>query len=320
MLNLSDFRIKKFIGSGSFGTVYLAQLHLNNKFFAIKKIEKDILVNNRQLDNIQNEVSILSTASPCPFIVKFFSSIEAHDAIFLVMEFVRGGELFFYMKKYIRFPMSAVKFFACEILVALRYLHKRNILYRDLKPENILLNHDGHVKLTDFGFATYFNKNTYLLCGTPEYMAPEKLMGLGDSIQSDYWSLGCLIYEMVCGSPPFNSKTTDEIYGKIISEQVSFPPFVSNSCKDLIKRMLNKDKDQRLGSDGIESIMYHEFFDDIDWDDVQNMKLTPPFTPGFNQFHQNSEDCGLARIKSNAEDEHWHTRYFKKLKDNQIHN
>ena len=221
MLGQRDFDFIKIIGTGSFGKVFLAKLNGSKKYFAMKRLNKQLLKSNRQLDNIYNEAQILKEANNCPFVVKFYNLIETDVDLFLTMEYVKGGELFYYMKKFIKFPVESLMFFTCEILLSLKFMHERMIIYRDLKPENILINIDGHTKLADFGFATKMNQNTYVLCGTPEYIAPEKLLGFGDTKVTDYWSLGCLIYEMLCGYPPFYSKSTEFIYRKILSDPVT---------------------------------------------------------------------------------------------------
>jgi len=312
MLAQRDFDFLKIIGTGTFGKVFLAKLNRSSKYFAIKRMEKRLLKENRQLDNIYNEANLLEETHKCPFIVRYTNLIETENSIFLVMEYVKGGELFYYMKKYGRFPPEAVLFFSCEVLLALKFLHSKNIIYRDLKPENILINYDGHTKLADFGFATKINENVFLICGTPEYMAPEKLLGNGDTKQTDYWSFGCLIYEMVCGTPPYYNTKTDEIYKKILTEPVKFPPDVSGTIQDLLMKLLNKDRDTRLGCNGIEEIMAHPYFANINWDDIENLKSDPPFLPYLYQFQgsvsdQNTQQRKRAEYKAS----HCYRRVFR---------
>lgn len=315
MLSHRDFDFIKIIGTGSFGKVFLARLINSNKLFAIKRMDKQLLKENRQLDNIYNEAKILKETNPCAFIVKFYNLIESDSDIFLTMEYVKGGELFYYMKKYCKFPMDAVYFFCCEILVSLKFMHDRAILYRDLKPENILINSDGHTKLADFGFATKLNQNVYVLCGTPEYIAPEKLLGMGDTRETDYWSLGCLIYEMLCGYPPFYSKTTDGIYRKILTSQVVFPDHVVGPVKDLISGLLIKERHDRLGYNGIHEIINHRYFKDTNWKDVEELKLDPPFPPNLYQFQMDNLDTAYNQNnKGGMAPTHIYKRVFKHYK------
>lgn len=312
MLKQRDFDFIKIIGTGSFGKVFLARLIKTNKYFAIKRMDKQVIKESRQLDNIYNEARILKETSNCPFIVKYLSFIETEADIFLTMEYVKGGELFYYMKKYCRFPENAVLFFAAEILLALKFLHEKEIIYRDLKPENILVSVEGHVKLADFGFSTKTNENVYFMCGTPEYMAPEKLLGNGDTKETDYWSFGCLIYEMICGHPPFYDKSTDEIYKRILNEKVYFPEDMPEVAKDLLIRLLAKEREKRLGHNGIEEISNHPFFKSVNWKDAQNLKLDPPFRPILYQFQMDGCECnGNFRRKWEYKPVHSYKRIFK---------
>ena len=136
MLNLKDFNFLKIIGTGTFGRVFLAKLNQSSKYFAVKKMEQQLLKENRQLDDIYNEVNILNETHGSLFIVKYTNMIENDKDIFLIMEYIKGGELFYYMKKYVKFPPEAVLFFSCEVLMGLKYLHDKDIIYRELKPEN----------------------------------------------------------------------------------------------------------------------------------------------------------------------------------------
>lgn len=313
MLTQKDFDFLKIIGTGTFGKVFLARLNNGNKYFAIKMMDKQLLKENRQLDNVYNEASIMEETNICPFIVKYKNLIETDANIFLVMDYVKGGELFYYMKKYGRFPTEAVRFFTCEVIMALKFLHGKNIIYRDLKPENILVNSNGHTKLADFGFASRMNESMFLLCGTPEYMAPEKLLGNGDTKETDYWSLGCLIYEMVCGAPPYYNANTDEIYKGILTDPVVFPPEIDGSIQDLMKKLLNKEREKRLGCRGIKEIMDHPFFDGIDWNEVADLKLEPPFLPCLYQFQGPTPDLNMSqKKKAEIRLQHSYKRVFKK--------
>lgn len=284
MLSYRDFEFIRIIGTGSFGKVFLARYIHNNNFYAIKRMDKELLKDTRQLDNIYNESLILQDACMCPFIIKFYHTIESDSYIFIVMEYIEGGELFFYIKKYKYFTEEIVKFFIAETIIALKHLHDKDILYRDLKPENLLISSKGHIKLADFGFATRMNDNIYMICGTPDYMAPEKLLGQGDSKETDYWSLGCLAFEMLCGLPPFYDSKTDVIYKQILNKEPRIPESLSLNSKDFLKRLLSKDRVKRLGHKGIEEIMNHSFFDDVDWEKIRNMQVESPIKPKLYQF------------------------------------
>ncbi|KAI5170316.1 hypothetical protein PAEPH01_1331 [Pancytospora epiphaga] len=314
MLSYRDFEFLSIIGTGAFGKVFLARYLNNNKFYAIKRMNKQLLKTHRQLDNIYNESQILQEVCFCPFIVKFLHTIETDVHIFIVMEYVMGGELFYYIKKYQRFSEYAARFFAAEIIIALKYLHDKDILYRDLKPENILIGADGHVKLADFGFATRINENVYTICGTPEYMAPEKLLGSGDAKVTDYWSLGCLIFEMLFGQPPFYDVDTNTTYNRIVGEQLSIPSGISAQAKDLIERLLMKEGEYRLGFNGIEEIMKHPFFRETDWEKIQRLEIEGPIKPSLYRFERESSDAFGYDVPINLQPSHTYKRIFRRFK------
>lgn len=314
MLSYRDFEFLRIIGSGAFGKVFLARYVNNDKLYAIKRMNKQFLKANRQLDNIYNESQILQETCFCPFIVKLLHTIETDDYIFIVMEYVKGGELFYYIKKYQRFTEDVVRFFVAEIILALKYLHDKDILYRDLKPENILITADGHIKLADFGFATKMNhnENVYTICGTPEYMAPEKLLGNGDAKETDYWSLGCLIFEMLCGQPPFYDTATDRIYTRVLNEPLVIPSDITGEARDLLCKLLVKEREKRLGFNGISEIIQHGFFKGVNWKRVQHLKEEAPLVPRLYQFESPSDTAANSAMPCNEPSKHTYRRIFRR--------
>lgn len=197
-LSLQDFDIKQTVGTGSFARVHLAQNKTDKKYYAIKAINKKDLMSHRQVEHAQNERHILGSVSH-PFIVKLWGTFQTESHVFLVMDYVPGGELFRRLRNHKGFPEEEAKFYAAEVMLALDYLHLQNIAYRDLKPENILIDCNGHIKLTDFGFAKIVKDMTWTVCGTPDYLAPEIIRSQGYTKAVDWWSLGVLIYEMLAG-------------------------------------------------------------------------------------------------------------------------
>jgi serine/threonine protein kinase len=304
MIKIRDLKLIRVVGTGAFGEVYLARLKSDPKaMFAIKILEWRKMLKQRLADQLENEINVLRRLHGSPFITKQFSTDYCGGRIGIVLEYVSGGELFYWLKKFGRFSEYSTVFYASEIVCALKYIHEHGILYRDLKPENVLITASGHIKLIDFGFAVQENEKTYVISGTPEYMSPEKLKSEGDGRESDYWGLGVMIYEMLCGDPPFYDLSADVIYRKILEMQVAFPSYVNPAARSLVLSLLDKNRSSRLGFGGIEEIMNHPFFAGINWCDVENRRLSPPFVPRAGKVVDTKgsgiriEECGEAEEK-----------------------
>jgi len=277
-INLSHFDRKRVLGRGSFGKVYLVQKKSNGKLYALKTLKKEEVLSRGHIENALTEKNILQKADH-PFVIRLRYSFQTESILYFVMDYCPGGELFMQLKKRGRFNEDTVQFYAAEVVLALQYLHDTlNIIYRDLKPENILLDSSGHIKITDFGLSKS-SERANSFCGTPEYLAPEILLGKGHNRSVDWWSLGCLIYEMSAGYPPFSNKVRDQLYRDILKKQVTMPNYFSESVKDLLSKLLVRDPNQRLGAKGAEEIKAHPFFQNINWDDLKNLKIKPPIIP-----------------------------------------
>jgi len=208
----------------------------------------------------------------------------------MLFEYISGGELFSRLRKDGRFSNDVSLFYAAEILLAIQYLHKKNMVYRDLKPENLLIDRFGHIKIADFGFAKRIENRTFTLCGTPEYLAPEIIKGskTGYGKTVDWWALGILVFEMLSGYPPFYDNEPVGIYKKIVSGILEFPRFLDVCSKDLIRKLLNPDISLRLGcQDNGETIKHHKWFRGVDWDEVLRREIPAPWVPTL----KNEEDC-----------------------------
>lgn len=173
----------------------------------------------KQIDHVRHEREILGDVSGHPFITNLLASFSDRDFLYLLLDYVPGGELFSYLRKFRRFDEGMARFYAAEIVLVLEYLHEQQggVAYRDLKPENLLLDEEGHIRLVDFGFAKRLggrdgSTETYTLCGTPEYLAPEVIHNKGHTTAVDWWALGILIYEFLTGYPPFWHQNPIEIY------------------------------------------------------------------------------------------------------------
>ncbi|KAJ2009852.1 hypothetical protein GGI04_000061 [Coemansia thaxteri] len=248
-----------------------------------------ILLQRRQITFTMTERSILSEVQH-PFIVKLFYAFQSNSKLYLIMEYVAGGELFTHMVKERIFCEDQAVFYAAELVLALSHLHKLGIVFRDTKPENILLDKKGHLVLTDFGLsktALGEDGRTNTFCGTPSYMAPEVLSAsVAYEFSVDWWSLGVLLYEMLTGSVPFKGKAPEQVAKNIAKTKVNYPVYMTPYARDLIIRLLRKKPDQRLGygANGVERIKKHGFFRKVDWERLErdHESLTPPIIPVVN--------------------------------------
>ncbi|KAI9094097.1 kinase-like domain-containing protein [Phlyctochytrium arcticum] len=280
-LSIDDFELLKVIGKGSFGKVMQVRKRDTNRIYAMKIIRKSHIVERAEVAHTLAERTVLAKLAH-PFIVPLKFSFQTPDKLYLVLAFVNGGELFHHLQKEGKFAQDRAKFYTAELLSALECLHGYNIIYRDLKPENILLDFTGHIALCDFGLCKLNMKDgnkTNTFCGTPEYLAPELLIGQGYTKVVDWWTIGILLYEMLTGLPPFYDENTNEMYKKILSEELKFPEDMTPVAKDLLKQLLNRDPVKRLGANGPDEIKRHPFFADINWTRLMSRKYPPPFRP-----------------------------------------
>ena len=284
-LSYSDFEHLKLLGRGSFGEVLLVRLKANKKLYAMKILDKNMLKQRKQQIHTKTERDLMVKIN-CPFIVNIKSAFQDEFKLYIVSEFLQGGDLFFHLheKKNTVFPEEKAKFYVMELVIALDFLHKNNMVYRDLKPENILLDSQGHIKLTDFGLSKIFeneNDKAFTVCGTPQYLAPEILLKKGYDKSVDWWSLGCVLYEMLYCRLPFKFKKGQKISLSIYKEEIPFDKKISEDAKDFISNLLIFEPMSRLGygTNGAENIKNHKFFKGINWNDVWDKKLEPPFVP-----------------------------------------
>jgi len=212
-------------------------------------------------------------------------AFQTDDKLFMILDYLNGGELFFHLSNVDRFSEERSRFYAAEIILALGYLHHNKVVYRDLKPENLLLNADGHVCVTDFGLVKEnlgHGEFTHTFCGSPEYLAPELLQGKGYGKSVDWWSLGTLIYEMLEGLPPFYDEDVVEMNRRILRQPLYFDAtHFSSTAMSLLEGLLQRDPEKRLGSGPTDyrELAAHPFFSDINWEDLYNRKYEPPFKP-----------------------------------------
>jgi serine/threonine protein kinase len=282
-LTFHHFIKLKVLGKGSFGEVLLVQLKANNKYYAMKILTKKQVKLRHQEVHTKAERDLMVKIN-CPFIVNIKFAFQDEYKLYIITEFMQGGEMFFHLHKEKRFSNEKTRFYIIEIILAIEFLHKNNMLYRDLKPENIMVDASGHIKLTDFGLSKMFTKTkekAFTICGTPQYLAPEILSDEGYDNSVDWWSLGCVMYEMLVGRAPFRIPKGSYLSADLYKKKISIPEFVNNDAKDLISKLLIPNPKNRLGygKDGAKNIKEHPYFNGIDWEEAWEKKLTPPLIP-----------------------------------------
>ena len=301
-ISVDDFKIIKVLGKGSYGKVQLVQFNRDGKYYALKSMHKQLLSEQEQIQQSITERNILIQARH-PFLTYAHYTFQTPGKIYMVTDYIPGGELFNRIKVEHKFSEPRVRLYAAEILLGLGYLHSLGLIYRDLKPENILICEDGHLKLTDYGLVKKA-KTTSTFCGTPEYMAPEMIQQLPYTKAVDWWSLGIVIYELLTGLPPFYDQNTGKMYRNIIHNELTFPPYVSPEARDIISKLLNKDPKSRLGAsdNDVEDIKCQPFFSSLNWNDVLEKKIVPEWKPSLQSSIDTSnfdpEVTGLTPVDS----------------------
>ena len=377
-VSIKDFELIKPISEGAYGKVFLARKVGTMDIFAIKVMRKLDTIRKNAVEMVNNERNILAT-SDNPFVVRFYYSFTSEDSLFLVMEYLPGGDCYSLLQTLGCLTEDLAKTYIAEAVLALEYCHSHGVVHRDVKPDNLLIASDGHIKLTDFGLSTtgvndraekLSMTEEYSLTGfspvkkkrtpstpdvahsgtavggsrplrashlsslrssatnspsdsstdsdapggegrrssggkprrrstgkkrrsrmgqtkmkhcvgTPDYLAPELLLGTGHGPEVDWWSLGAVFYEMVTGIPPFNAETPPEIFQNILDRNLEWPSEedMSPECRDVIERLLCIEPDERLGSRGASEIKMHPFFADVEWSALSMKKAKAGFVP-----------------------------------------
>lgn len=280
----SQFELLRVLGEGSFGKVFLVRKIIGKDagtLYAMKVLKKATL---KVKDRVRstNERKILADVGHA-FIVKLHYAFQTPGKLYLILDFLRGGDLFTRLSKEVMFTEEDVKFYLAELALAMNHLHQLGIIYRDLKPENILLDEHGHIALTDFGLSKQplDGSKTYSFCGTVEYMAPEIVNRKGHDFAADWWSFGVLMYEMLTGNLPFHGATRQETMNQILRTKLGMPENLSPEAQSLLRALFKRNPQNRLGAgpNGIEDVKAHPFFSTIDWDGLVRKEVRPPFIP-----------------------------------------
>eukprot|EP00124_Ichthyophonus_hoferi_P001575 Ihof_evm14s85 gene=Ihof_evmTU14s85 len=283
-LTIDDFELLKVIGKGSFGKVMQVRKKDTGRVYAMKILTKSHLVERDEVGHTKSERAILASNAHCPFLVGLKFSFQTPEKIYLVLDYINGGELFFHLQNEGVFSENRARFYAAQLVLGLEYLHSMDVIYRDLKPENILVDYTGYIALTDFGLCkedVKHNETTNTFCGTPEYMAPEVLQQKGYGPAVDWWTIGVLLYEMMTGIPPYYDDNTNTMYQKILFAQLIFPEDMTIAARDCIGGLLNRNPHERLGAgpNGARNVKSHMFFAQINWGDLWQKRIPAPWRP-----------------------------------------
>ncbi|KAH8346058.1 hypothetical protein KR067_000418, partial [Drosophila pandora] len=282
-VTLENFEFLKVLGKGTFGKVILCREKATAKLYAIKILKKEVIIQKDEVAHTLTESRVLKSTNH-PFLISLKYSFQTNDRLCFVMQYVNGGELFWHLSHERIFTEDRTRFYGAEIISALGYLHSQGIIYRDLKLENLLLDKDGHIKVADFGLCKEditYGRTTKTFCGTPEYLAPEVLDDNDYGQAVDWWGTGVVMYEMICGRLPFYNRDHDVLFTLILVEEVKFPRNITDEARNLLAGLLAKDPKKRLGGgkDDVKEIQAHPFFASINWTDLVQKKIEPPFKP-----------------------------------------
>ena len=278
-MNMAQFKILTVLGRGHYGKVMLVQKKDTGEFFAIKTVRKDRLARSNKLQTIMNERNVLMKAHH-PFIISMKFAFQTSRKFYFGMEYAPGGEMFSLQRKLKKLPPNKVRIYIAEMVLAIEYLHSKGIIYRDIKPENIMFDLSGHLKLCDFGLAKEIGDElTQSFVGTPEYTAPEMVLKQPYGKPVDWWGIGVLTYDLMCGETPFYHESTKEMYYSIVNKQPSFPKEMDTVTRTFIMTLLAKNPAERPDAEGIKA---HRFFEGLDWKALLEKKIDPPFVPNIN--------------------------------------
>ncbi|PAV65129.1 hypothetical protein WR25_18484 [Diploscapter pachys] len=319
-----DFETIRLVSNGAYGAVYLVRHRETRQRFALKKMNKQTLVLRNQVEQVFAERDIL-TMTDNPFVVSFYGSFETKHHLCMLLEYVEGGDCASLLKSAGTLPLDLARLYVAETILAIDYLHSYGIVHRDIKPDNMLITSMGHIKLTDFGLSKIglMNRTTLVaegfdavdthqfkdkqLCGTPEYIAPEVILRQGYGKPVDWWALGVILYEFLIGIVPFYGDSPEDLFSKVISEEVEYPEgeeALPQEAEDLVRKLLEKNPNERLGTlNGAPQLMSHAFFDPLDFTTLLRQKAefvpqldneedTSYFDTRSDRYNHEAESCG----------------------------
>ena len=302
-LNRNMFEFKYVIGKGGFGKVWQVIYKKTKEKFALKEMSKMKIIDKKSQKFINNELTILKKLHN-DFIVNMHYAFQDKDNLYLVIDFLSGGDLRYHVSRYRTFSEEQTRFFISCIILGLSHIHKNNIIHRDIKPENLVLDSRGYVKITDFGIAKENEKdNSKETSGTPGYMSPEVILKKNHTFSADFFAIGVIGYEFMKGRRPFLG-TRDEIKLKMndrkyFEEKIKikngdkiYKKGCSDDCVDFINSLLDIDANKRLGSNyGIKELKEHQWLKYYMWEEIENKKLEAPFIPDFDRDNFDKDYC-----------------------------
>lgn len=328
--SLYTLTVESIIGQGGGGKVFLVRWNMNDRFYALKVINKQkAFLSNRSIRHVASERYLMEKVGPHPFLLPMIFAFQTATNLFIGTPLCAGGDLATYIRKhglkmtaersslyapecvntstseggsgkkrkkyYGRLTEETVRIAAAEIILGLKHLHDKGIVYRDLKPENVLIDENGHLKIGDFGLAKHLHMNhsgngylrTGSICGTRNYLPPEMLHGKPYSVEADMWSLGVMLYRMLCGCFPFDATRTKEVFKLVRNEHPLLPSVLTPEARSLLGKLLAKDPDCRLT---VDQAMKHPFFCNMDFDNMLKLQSPPCITTMNKSFHSNASD------------------------------
>ena len=282
-LQLSDLKVIKLLGSGTFGNVYLVVDVIKHRLYALKTITKKKAQAYKIENHLLLEKNVLLSLDHS-FVLKLIKTFKDSKRVYFLTEYVKGIDLFDVIRILNEIGEENSRFYIACLLIILEYLHKREIIFRDLKPENVIIDIEGYPKLIDFGAAKIIDERTFTITGTPHYMAPEVILGYGYSYAADYWSLGIMLYEFLYGNLPFGSDTDDPklVYEAILERKIIYSPSikVSGECISFINKLLSRKTLKRVNAIA-EKKKAQSWLSHCDWEGLLNKEITPPYIPEF---------------------------------------
>jgi len=281
---MQDLVVVKALGNGMFGNVYLTTQPKTRALYALKAVSRSKIEKYNIKDNILLERKVLLQLDHT-MILKLVKTYKDATHIYFLTEFVRGLDFFDVLRKLEGLvSCKDARFYTGCMMFILEHLHERDIIYRDLKPENIMIDEEGYMKLIDFGTAKIVQGRTYTIVGTPHYMAPEVIVGKGYGMSADYWSMGAILFECICGRVPFGEEEEDpyQIYEKILQHSISFPPWVKadviSQVRSILDVLLSKNSAMRT-SGSVATLRTNAWFKGFNWEKLLSRQIKAPFVP-----------------------------------------